>query len=223
MAVVLVVATLLGCPVLAMPATGDDVSLAGLVVVHGDGSMTWAVVAFDGAEISGTDLLARSGIDYLSVPFGALGEGVCQIEREGCEVTECRRTVCQTGRTAPYWQYLEQSVAGVWRPAPLGASGSRVADGEVLAWAWAAEPPELPAVDVADVAARAGLDPAGLATLGLAGHPASALRSGFAAPVARPSDGLRSLLWGGLALAALVVVGAGLLVSRRRVAGRPGP
>lgn len=191
---------------------------AGLIVQHGDGTMTYAVVAFPEETISGIALLQRSGIEYLSVPFGGLGEGVCQIEREGCEATECRRTVCQATRSSPYWQYLDQSADRSWRAAPLGASGSKVSDGEVLAWSWSAGPPSLPGLDLPAVGADAGLDPAQLASLGQQGDLRAVVRSG----VADVGDALdpMTLLSGILAVTVVAGVGCGLLVRRRRLIAR---
>ena len=187
---------------------------AGLVVRHGDGTMTYAVVAFPEESISGIDLLDRSGIVYLSVPFGGLGEGVCQIEREGCEVSMCRRTVCQTTRSSPFWQYLDQAAGESWRAAPLGASSSRVDDGDVLAWAWAAGLPALPTLDLGGVARAAGVDPDALDTLGVGDEPVAVVRSG----VRLADDGVdvRALVGGGGALALVALTGVGLLLVRRR-------
>lgn len=199
-------------------ATPTAVSQAGLVVQHGDGSLTYAVVAFPEESISGIELLRRSGIAYLSIPFGGLGEGVCQIETEGCEVSECRRVVCQSTRSSPYWQYLDQTEAAVWRAAPLGASGSRVTDGDVLAWAWAAGTPVLPAVDLVEVAAAAGLDQAALETFGQAQTRDAVVRSGYSGE--RDVVSMAPVVGGVAAL--LIVAGAGvglLFLRRRRVSG----
>ena len=200
----------------AQPAEGTAAPIhrAGLVVQHGDGAMTWAVVAFPEESISGLDLLQRSGIDFLSVPFGGLGEGVCQIEREGCEVSSCRRTVCQATRSSPYWQYLDQAPDRAWRAAPLGASGSRVDDGDVLAWAWSAGSPVLPALDLNSVAAAAGLDQNQLASIGQPDGSVAVVRSGVVDgndPASTPA-----LIGGVGALIVLAGAGGGLLLVRRR-------
>lgn len=223
--IVWVIATLIALlPVVSASARQDagamatPVSRAGLVVQHGDGSLTYAVVAFPEATISGLDLLGRSGIGYLSVPFGGLGEGVCQIETEGCEASECRRTVCQATRSSPYWQYFDQVDAAGWRAAPLGASGSRVADGDVLAWAWAAGTPALPELDLAGVAAAAGLDAGELATFGQSDATSAAVQSGFTVEDGTVETG--PLIGGIAALLLIAAVGGGLLVLRRqRVVG----
>ena len=194
--------------------TATPMHRAGLVVRHGDGAMTYAVVAFAEDTISGIDLLERSGIEFLSVPFGGLGEGVCQIEREGCEVSACRRTVCQSTRSSPYWQYLDQTPDQLWRSAPLGASGSRVDDGDVLAWAWSAEMPTLPGLDLNGVAAAAGLDTSQLRSIGQPDGSVAVIRSGLIDEDDPVNS--RALIAGGGALVVLAGVGGGLLLLRRR-------
>lgn len=193
---------------------GVPLHQAGLVVRHGDGTMTYAVVAFPEDHISGIELLQRSGIEFLAVPFGGLGEGVCQIEREGCEVTECRRTVCQATRSSPYWQYLDQTADHAWRPAPLGASGSRVGDGDVLAWAWSAAVPQMPSLDLADVGGRAGLDAADLTSLGR-GDAGLAVVKSSVSDVGN-TEGVTTLLGGVVALVVIAGVGGSVLLLRHR-------
>ncbi len=130
---------------------------AGLVVRHGDGRMTYAFVPFQEETISGIDLLKRSGISQVTISFGGLGEGVCSLEGEGCSATACRRSVCQgSGVNAPFWQYFRQSAPGEWRPLTLGASATKVRDGDVDAWSWTGREAGLPALSLAEVARLAG-------------------------------------------------------------------
>src|SRR5918996_2251438 len=136
----------------------EELHHAGLVVRDAEGRMTYAWVPFSEEAIDGIDLLRRSGIPVVTVGFGALGDGVCSIGGQGCGVAECRRTVCQ-GSTAdaPYWQYFEQDPIdpAVWTWQPLGASSSRVEDGDVFGWSWTAGDPTLPASPAAEIARRA--------------------------------------------------------------------
>ena len=121
--------------------------------------MTYAWVPFAEEAIDGIDLLRRSGIPVVTVGFGALGDGVCSIGGQGCSVAECRRTVCQgSAADAPYWQYFAQDPVdhAVWTWQPLGASSSRVEDGDVFGWSWTAGNPALPALPPAEIASRAG-------------------------------------------------------------------
>ncbi len=144
----------------ATPITGlePDLHHAGLVVRHGDGRVTYAYVPFEEDAISGIDLLKRSGISHVTISFGGLGEGVCSLEGEGCPAAECRRSVCQgPGANAPFWQYFRQSAPGEWRPLTLGASSTKVRDGDVDGWSWTGHEAGLPAVSLADVARLAGV------------------------------------------------------------------
>jgi hypothetical protein len=137
----------------------EELHHAGLVVRDAEGRMTYGWVPFAEEEIDGIDLLRRSGIPVVTVGFGALGDGVCSIAGQGCGVAECRRTVCQgSAADAPYWQYFEQDPGdpAVWTWQPLGASSSRVEDGEVFGWSWTAGNPALPALPPAEIASRAG-------------------------------------------------------------------
>lgn len=135
--------------------TGDGVHVAGLVIDYGDGHRSYAVVPFTEPSVSGIELLRRSGLTLVSVPFGGLGEGVCSIESTGCDVATCRRRLCQSAdRESPFWQYLRQGDDGSWAPAALGATQARVEDGDVDAWVWSGAPPSLPLTDIESLRER---------------------------------------------------------------------
>ena len=61
---------------------------AGLVIRDQQGELSYAYVAFSEPEISGLELLKRSGAAVVTVGFGGLGEGVCSIQNAGCDVAE---------------------------------------------------------------------------------------------------------------------------------------
>ena len=139
----------------------DELNHAGLIVRDAEGRMTYAWVPFAEEEITGIELLRRSGIPVVTVGFGALGEGVCSIGGQGCGLAECRRNVCQvSSANAPYWQYFQQDSAdpAVWTWLPLGASSSKVEDGDVFGWSWTARDPALPALPAAGLASLAGAE-----------------------------------------------------------------
>lgn len=149
----------------------EPLHYAGVLVYHGDGRMTYALVAFPEETISGIELLRRSGVDLVTVSFGGLGEGVCQIDGEGCQPGECRRRLCQTGDPqSPFWHYVRQTAPGVWSVASLGASATKVRDGDIDGWVWAGTLPPLPALTLEDIARLAGVS-GGLAQ----GEPAGAV------------------------------------------------
>jgi hypothetical protein len=130
---------------------------AGLIVRHGDGRLTYAYVSFLEEEITGIELLHRSEIEQVTIPFGGLGEGVCSLEREGCPVGPCRRTLCQEGGSdSPYWQYFRQDTTGTWRWLTLGASATTVHDGDIDGWSWTGRDPGLPARSLLEIASLVG-------------------------------------------------------------------
>jgi hypothetical protein len=156
MLVLLLLATVVGGT--SARAADGELHHAGLIIRHGDGQQTYAYVTFPEDEISGLELLERTGIEQVTVSFGGLGAGVCSLEGEGCPTGQCRRNVCQSGANAPYWRYFRQVEPGTWEPAPLGASSTRVSNGTVDAWVWTSGEAELPAVTLADVRELAGAD-----------------------------------------------------------------
>ena len=102
--------------------------------------------------MSGIELLRRSGVSLVTVGFGGLGDGVCQIEETGCEVGPCRSRLCQTGdRDSPYWRYFQADDNGEWVASPLGGSGTKVEPGEVDGWSWTPDEPLLPEVEIEDI------------------------------------------------------------------------
>ena len=121
------------------PARAQDDSRAGLVIVHGDGRMTKQCVTFAEEDISGYELLKRAG-PPLSIEAGAIGATVCSIDGEGCAFPQescfCR---CQ-GSPCTYWSYWRQSAQG-WQYQNLGAGNTKVRNGDVEAWHWAAGTP----------------------------------------------------------------------------------
>ncbi|RIK45643.1 MAG: hypothetical protein DCC57_16350 [Chloroflexi bacterium] len=122
---------------------------AGLVVVHGDGSVIRRCVEFDGESISGYELLERSGLD-LRMEVSGMGPTICAIDQEGCGAGEhcfcrCLSSPCE------YWSYWRLEDGG-WRYASVGAGNTQVSDGMVEAWVWsegnmqkgtAQQPPDL--------------------------------------------------------------------------------
>lgn len=144
-------------------AQAGDLSHAGLVVRHGDGRVTYVYVAFREDELNGVELLRRSGLEAVTIPFGGLGEGVCSLEGEGCGVTECRR-LCQTGGTdSPYWRYFGLTADGAWAAFELGASTAMVRNGDVQLWSWSPDDAGIAPVALADVERLSGYsaDPSG--------------------------------------------------------------
>ena len=156
-AVVLVVVALLLGGSVGQAQERDEAHHAGLVIRDQAGALTYAYVAFSEPEISGLELLERSGVPVVTVGFGGLGEGVCAIGGQGCSVSECRRRLCQGPRADdPFWQAFRQHAPGDWRPLLLGASSTMVKDGDMIGWSWTGGAASLPAVMLDEIALRAG-------------------------------------------------------------------
>ena len=112
-----------------------DPHRAGLVVVHGDGSVASACVTFSEESISGAELLRRSGVEVTLGDYGGLGYGVCAIGNEGCPAG--RDCFCQCrGRPCAYWVYSHRQPDGSWAVSGIGASTWQVRDGDVDGWVW---------------------------------------------------------------------------------------
>jgi hypothetical protein len=202
----------------ASPAVGEDLNHAGLVVRHGDGRLIYAYVAFPEESISGVELLRRSGISLVTIGFGGLGEGVCTIDGEGCPSSDCRKRVCQgSGEDAPFWQYFRQRSPGEWFSLSLGASATKVRDGDVDGWSWTGHDPGLPPLTISDVARLAGVEASPVAVAGES-QPTPAVRTIYP-PGMGPvdtEDGQDAIAYLAGAGAIAVVGGAAFVAARRR-------
>lgn len=199
-------------------ASNSSLNHAGLVIRHGDGRLIYAYVPFTEPEISGVELLRRSGLSLVTVGFGGLGEGVCTIDGEGCSASECRTRVCQgSGVDAPFWQYFRQQLPGDWRALSLGASATKVRDGDIDGWSWTGRNPQLPAVTIDDIAELTGAgaeQPAGSSDVP-APKVATVVPPGYLNSGRDADDqDLRTYLAGGVII--VVAVGAAVVGMRRR-------
>lgn len=150
-------ACLLLVAVTAIPLAGAQAPArngAGLVVRHGDGSLIYAYVEFDGESINGEELLLRSGLEFVVAPFGGLGTGVCAINGEGCPADDC---YCQSyGSPALYWQYFAGNDG--WVSQLQGPTSRRLGDGDIDGWSWTGGDHGLPPVTIEEIAAITGFD-----------------------------------------------------------------
>lgn len=137
------------------PESAEHVNVAGLVIDYGSGRRSYALVAFSEPSVSAIEMLRRSGLTLVTVPFGGLGEAVCSIESTGCDLGDCRRRLCQSAdRESPFWQFVRQADDGSWAPAVLGASQAEAEDGDVDGWIWSGTPPRLPPIDIVSLRER---------------------------------------------------------------------
>lgn len=110
---------------------------AALVIQHSGGRVLSRCVAFAEDQISGLQLIQRSGVTYQAQSFGALGSAVCQLDGEPSAVP------ANCFGTGPYWQYFHRR-GSTWQPSAQAASASMVHDGDMDGWRFAdgaAQPP----------------------------------------------------------------------------------
>lgn len=110
----------------------QDVNRAALVIQTAAGETVSQCVSFDEPQISGLELLTRSGL-AVETSVGGLGAAVCRIAGTGCPADDC---FCHCrGPECVYWSYWRRE-EGQWRYAQLGASASQVSPGAVEGWSW---------------------------------------------------------------------------------------
>jgi hypothetical protein len=125
--------TIAGC----VPESETMRGRAGLVVVHGDGSVQTACVEFEGEEADGWEVLQSSGLAPSVDAANAMGVLVCSIDGEGCAFpAEDCLCECRGVGSCTYWAYFTRSPGEGWVYSPLGASAREVRSGDVEAWVW---------------------------------------------------------------------------------------
>jgi len=132
----------------SVPGQAQSPNHAGLVIHFPDGRVETACIGFVEDEITGLDLLNRSGLPVTLDYSSGLGAKVCRIAGTGCDFPgENCWCQCQ-GSPCIYWNYW-QLRDGQWVYSPLGASDRRLGDGDVDGWVWGdgQEPPPLLSVD----------------------------------------------------------------------------
>lgn len=112
--------------------TAQEPNQAALVVRFGDGSVQTRCVTFSEPQISGYELLLRSGLPVIADVQG-MGALVCSIDGTGCPAHDC---LCQCrGSSCEYWSYWHQ-LNGTWQYSSAGASIYPVRHGAVEGWSW---------------------------------------------------------------------------------------
>ena len=120
--------------VLAQPVRAQTTNQAGLVIVHGDGRVVSRCVAFNEPQISGYDLLQRTGLD-LNIEVGGVGVAICRLDGEGCTYPQ-QSCFCGTeSDSSHYWSYW-QWTNGAWQYSNQGAANQVVQPGTLQGWAW---------------------------------------------------------------------------------------
>lgn len=140
-----------------------NVRQAGLVARLSENEWVTRCVSFDEEQISGYELLLRSGL-ALEVAFESMGVQVCGIEGVGCSQADCL-CQCRGGGECVYWSYWQLRDEG-WRYARVGAAAYRLGHGDVDGWAWGpgtvTEAPQPPPVTFAEICPDAAAPPSPL-------------------------------------------------------------
>lgn len=118
---------------------GSGPHAAGIVVDTGE-EVKAVCVRFAEEEITGEELLDRTGLDVVWAYYGDLGAAACAICGVGCPADDCH---CET----PFWwSYWQGDGEGGWTSSPVGASTRKVRDGDMDARLWhdgSRHPPEV--------------------------------------------------------------------------------
>ena len=104
---------------------------AALVIQHASGSVITRCVAFAEDQISGLQLIERSGVPYEAQNFGSVGSAICQLDAEPSTVPS------GCFGSGPYWQYFHRR-DGAWQASAFGAGSSLLHDGDMDGWHYAA-------------------------------------------------------------------------------------
>lgn len=127
---------------------------AGLLVLHGDGSVQSRCVSFSESQISGEELLRRSGLAMVTETT-SMGATICSLDGEGCAYPS-QSCFCQCqGSPCIYWSYWLRQDANAWEYSNMGATGSVILPGMVAGWRWGEADPaassSMPGLTVADI------------------------------------------------------------------------
>lgn len=98
-----------------------------VVVQHLDGRSLTRCVEFAGEQISGDELMKKSGVPFVAQRF-SFGDAVCAIDGEPKGYSTC------LPQGAPYWALWISSGARAYRQAELGYTQVRLGPGEALGW-----------------------------------------------------------------------------------------
>lgn len=140
-----------------------------LVVEHGDASVIGLCIGFDGASITGEQILAASGLRYATQSYGSLGDAICQIDGEPGSYGACLPA------GGDFWAMDVSRGGGPWQTADRGISTEAFGDGDAEGFRYESQSgPEPPPASPAGICARA-----------LATPPPAAASSGGAPPASR--------------------------------------
>ena len=108
---------------------------AGLVIRYADGSVQTHCVAFSEPNITGEELLQRSGLTVILDYNAGLGGAVCSINNQGCAFpTQDCFCHCQSS-TCEYWAYFHHTGDG-WQYSQVSPGAYQVTDHALEGWSW---------------------------------------------------------------------------------------
>ena len=137
---VAVSAMLLGTGLIAKPAQAGF-GKAGVVVVHGDGTVETECVRLTKAQISGFKLLKLSSFEFTAARFD-FGRAVCWLDGEGVNTSDPGQCFPSSG---PNWAYFTQEKGGAPASSDIGPDERRVTRGDVDYWVFGQFPQPTPA------------------------------------------------------------------------------
>lgn len=124
----------------------QEPSQVGLVVRFGDGQVETRCIEFNEPQISGYDVLLRSGLSVIVSGDVGTGSVVCSIGDAGCPIDNCWCQCKTMGSDCTYWSYWQ--LEGDWVYSQMGMSGHFVNHGEVEGWSWSeGSPPPIVAFE----------------------------------------------------------------------------
>ena len=194
LAVLLLIASAaLGTVVLpSSPAGGGATNRAGVVVRQSDGSVRDMCVFFDEAEITGYELLERSGIEFQDSGGEFFARAICKIGPDGCDTSQGGPCFCDSSKS---WNYFIRNKGdSTWGHSSQGPDERKVRDGYLDGWSWGAnggapQPPSLSFGDVCPASATSTSAPGPVpASGGSSGSGGSRLPAGDGSVTAGGSD-----------------------------------
>lgn len=127
-----------------------------LVIRDDTGGVYTQCIQFDEPQISGYDVLLRSGLEVAAEVQG-MGALVCSIDGLGCSADNCL-CECQGGGDCVYWSYWLRP-DDAWVYSAGGATQLMASDGDIQGWSWgpgsvtnAIPPPDISFGDVCQIA-----------------------------------------------------------------------
>lgn len=137
---VVLASVLLGTGLIASPADAGN-GKAGVVVVHGDGTVRTDCVALPKAEVSGFRLLKASDFEFRAARF-SFGRAVCWLDGEGVDTRDPSSCLPDD---APFWGYWTEDKGGTPVSSEVGAGDRRVRRGAIDYWVFDTFPQDAPA------------------------------------------------------------------------------